>query len=165
MPFRANGRNGLVTRALFGGSRSDTRSSERRLGEGRIEIGIARIVQFRISGEVIPELDSVGNEIEKPIGGGIVFDVRKIRTERGIDDVVGIAGGIEHAPTGSGTGYVLDHEEFRFETEIDEGSVGVSVTHVASEFRESGNLRPQIRYVILSRDVVVRRLIWIEIRR
>lgn len=164
MPFRANGRNGMGTGALLSGSRSDSGSSERSFGKGGVEKRVARIVQFRISGQVIPEFDPVGDEIEKPVRSRIVLDVREVRTERRIDDVVGIAGRIEHAPAGAGPGDVLNHEELRFETEVYERTVGVAVPHVASEFRETGNLRPEVRYVILSGDVVVGRLVRVEIR-
>lgn len=165
MPFRANGRNGIGTGALFGGGRSDSSAGERSLGEGGVNEGVARIIELGVSRKVVAEFDSVGNEIENPIRSGIVFHRGEIGTERRIHRIRRASRGIENAPSGSSTGYVLDHEVFGLESEVHERAVGTSISDVRSEFRETGNFRPKVRDVGLSGNVVVGGLVRIEYRR
>ena len=152
--------------ALFRRRGSDSGSSERSFGERGVNESIARIIKLRIARIdriiVVAKFYAVGNEIHDPVRRGVVFHDVVVGMDCGIHGIRRTSCGIENYPAGARSSGVLDHQVLGTESEIQERSVGAAVPHVRSEFRETRDLRPKIRYVRLSGNVVVRGLIGIE---
>ena len=80
-------------------------------------------------------------------------------------DVRGIPGSVQERPRHSIQRGSLYHYPLRTEAGVHERPVARTVSHIASEFRKSGNLRPKIRNVRLIERIIVIDLVRSEKRR